>query len=189
MTDGWNPGRKYRRLLGQIQDILDGGEERTVRDVYYALESRGYEWDYRQVKRAAKRGRRSGYLDPRQVFDQLVGRLVVGAVGVDGVRDLPRPVGERELVVGDPGEVARDPLARQAFPFDRLFVGFLSAVRGRSLAVHSRAAPSAGATTPVGVFTDPALGPYLQRCGNNSAERTKLLTVSRVRRVQVPPPS
>lgn len=69
MTDDWNPGGKYRRLLGQIQDILDGGEERTVRDVYYALESRGYEWEYRQVKRAVKRGRRSGYLDPGQIVD------------------------------------------------------------------------------------------------------------------------
>lgn len=69
MTGDWNPGQKYRRLLGQIQDILDEGEERTVRDVYYALESRGYEWEYRQVKRAVKRGRRSGYLDPGQIVD------------------------------------------------------------------------------------------------------------------------
>ena len=69
MTDDWNPRRKYRRLLGQIQDILDEGEERTVRDVYYALESRGYEWEYRQVKRAVKRGRRSRYLDPGQIVD------------------------------------------------------------------------------------------------------------------------
>lgn len=34
MTGDWNPGRKYRQLLGQIQDILDEGEKRTVRDVY-----------------------------------------------------------------------------------------------------------------------------------------------------------
>lgn len=69
MTDGWDPGSKYRRLLGQIQEILDGDEKRTVRDVYYALESRGYEWDYRQVKRAVKRGRRAGYVDPGQIVD------------------------------------------------------------------------------------------------------------------------
>ena len=48
----WDPGQKYRALLGQIQDVLEGGEERTVRDVYYALEARGHEWDYREVKRA-----------------------------------------------------------------------------------------------------------------------------------------
>lgn len=69
MTDGWTPSKKYRRLLGQIKQILDKGGERTVRDVYYALESHGYEWDYKQVKRAVKKGRRSGFLDPGQIVD------------------------------------------------------------------------------------------------------------------------
>lgn len=69
MTDEWNPSGKYRKLLKQIQDILDGGEKRTVRDVYYALESRGLEWEYQQVKRAVKKGRRFGYLDPGQIVD------------------------------------------------------------------------------------------------------------------------
>lgn len=69
MTDEWNPSNKYQRLLGQIKQILEADEERTVRDVYYALESRGYEWDYQQVKRAVKRGRRFGFLDPGQIVD------------------------------------------------------------------------------------------------------------------------
>lgn len=69
MSDDWNPSKKYRRLVRQISDILDDGGERTVRDVYYALEARGYEWNYRQVSRAVKRGRRSGYLNPAQIVD------------------------------------------------------------------------------------------------------------------------
>lgn len=65
----WSPGRKYQAILSQIQDVLSSGEERTVRDVYYALESRGHKWEYRYVKRAVKKGRRAGYIDPAQIVD------------------------------------------------------------------------------------------------------------------------
>lgn len=78
MTDGeWNPGQKYRMYLNKIQSIL-GDEERTVRDIYYALEARGfpteldahgYDFAYRFVKRAVKKGRRHGYIDPEKVID------------------------------------------------------------------------------------------------------------------------
>lgn len=68
MSD-WNPGAKYRTLLDRIQKILSTGEKRTVRDVYYALESRGYDYEYRPVKRAVKKGRRAGYIDPALIFD------------------------------------------------------------------------------------------------------------------------
>jgi len=70
MTKGeWNPKAKYRTLLRQIQDVLDSGEKRTVRDVYYALEARGNAWEYRYVKRAVKKGRRAGYINPDQIID------------------------------------------------------------------------------------------------------------------------
>jgi hypothetical protein len=65
----WSPGKKYQTLLRQIQDVLDNGEQRTVRDVYYALEARGNKWEYRYVKRAVKKGRRCGYIDPSQIVD------------------------------------------------------------------------------------------------------------------------
>lgn len=65
----WSPGKKYQTLLSQIQDVLSTGEKRTVRDCYYAIESRGYEWEYRYVKRAVKKGRRAGYIDPGQIVD------------------------------------------------------------------------------------------------------------------------
>lgn len=65
----WNPGRKYQTLLSQIQRVLESGEKRTVRDVYYALEARGNKWEYRYVKRAVKKGRRAGYIDPGQIID------------------------------------------------------------------------------------------------------------------------
>jgi hypothetical protein len=65
----WNPGEKYQTLLGQIQEVLKTGEQRTVRDCYYALESRGYEWEYRDVKRAVKKGRRAGFIDPGLIVD------------------------------------------------------------------------------------------------------------------------
>jgi len=38
----WNPGPKYRAYLSAIQEVLQNGEKRTVRDVYYALEARGF---------------------------------------------------------------------------------------------------------------------------------------------------
>lgn len=74
----WNPGEKYQLYLSRIQDLLDN-EKRTVRDVYYALEARGFEHDlaahghtfeYRYVKRAVKKGRRHGYIDPRLIIDE-----------------------------------------------------------------------------------------------------------------------
>lgn len=65
----WNPGAKYQTLLRQIQGVLENGEQRTVRDVYYALEARGNKWEYRFVKRAVKKGRRAGYIDPEQIID------------------------------------------------------------------------------------------------------------------------
>lgn len=77
MSGDWDPGRKYQMYLAKIQDIL-GEEERTVRDIYYALEARGfpkelaahgYGFEYRYVKRAVKKGRRNGYIDPDDVVD------------------------------------------------------------------------------------------------------------------------
>lgn len=105
MSDGWNPGAKYQMYLRKIQEIL-GDEDRTVRDVYYALEARGFEaeledesyrralerhrddpdehahpdvlpksewcWEfaYQYVKRAVKKGRRHGYIDPALIIDE-----------------------------------------------------------------------------------------------------------------------
>lgn len=65
----WNPGRKYQTILQQLQEILESSEERTVRDCYYALEARGHKWEYRYIKRAVKKGRRAGYIDPGQIVD------------------------------------------------------------------------------------------------------------------------
>jgi len=65
----WNPQSKYRTLVARIQDLLDDGEDRTTRDIYYALEARGYDYDYSEVKRAVKKGRRSNYIDPNQIVD------------------------------------------------------------------------------------------------------------------------
>lgn len=65
----WSPGEKYRTLLSQIRRVLEGGERRTVRDVYYALEARGHDWEYRYAKRAVKKGRRAGMIDPSQIVD------------------------------------------------------------------------------------------------------------------------
>lgn len=64
----WNPGKKYRKLVDLAQGLLQR-EKRTVRDVYYALESRGYHYDYRQVIRAVKKGRLAGMIDPYRVID------------------------------------------------------------------------------------------------------------------------
>jgi hypothetical protein len=77
-TDGWNPGEKYRMYLDRIQSLLSN-EQRTVRDVYYALEARGFEndlaerghtFEYRYVKRAVKKGRRHGFIDPDLIIDE-----------------------------------------------------------------------------------------------------------------------
>lgn len=101
----WNPGPKYKAYLNKITEILSNEEQRTVRDVYYALEARGFperleelsyshqhhkhvddpeehahpdnvprsewvwEFEYRFVKRAVKRGRRAGYINPAQIID------------------------------------------------------------------------------------------------------------------------
>lgn len=73
----WDPGPKYQLYLDRITSIQTG-EQRTVRDVYYALEARGFEselaeygfdFDYRYVKRAVKKGRRAGYIDPGSIID------------------------------------------------------------------------------------------------------------------------
>lgn len=68
MSD-WNLGSKYRTLLDRIQTVLSTGEKRTVRDVYYALESHGYDYDDREVKRAVKKGRRAGDIPPELIVD------------------------------------------------------------------------------------------------------------------------
>jgi hypothetical protein len=64
----WNPGQKYAELVERCADIL-ADEERTVRDIYYALEARGHKYEYREVKRAVKKGRRAGYIDPELIID------------------------------------------------------------------------------------------------------------------------
>jgi hypothetical protein len=78
MSDGWDPGAKYQMYLRRIQDLLTD-EKRTVRDVYYALEARGFEselaehghkFEYRYVKRAVKKGRRHGYINPELIIDE-----------------------------------------------------------------------------------------------------------------------
>lgn len=68
MSD-WNPGSKYQTLLNRITEILENGEKRTVRDVYYALESRGHGYEYRKVLRAVKKGRRAGFINPSLIID------------------------------------------------------------------------------------------------------------------------
>lgn len=101
----WNPKGKYRAYLDKLSSILQNGEQRTVRDCYYALEARGFpdelkrksydfqlqkheddpethphpdtmptsdwlwEFEYRYVKRAVKKGRRAGYISPQQIID------------------------------------------------------------------------------------------------------------------------
>ena len=65
----WNPREKYTKLVGRIQTILKDSDQRTARDVYYALEARGYDYDYEEVKRAVKKGRRANYIDPRKIVD------------------------------------------------------------------------------------------------------------------------
>lgn len=80
----WNPGEKYQTLIAAIQDVLSNGEERTVRDVYYALEARGDKYEYRYVKRAVKKGRRAGYIDPSQIIDSSRQPITVPN---DGYRD------------------------------------------------------------------------------------------------------
>ena len=78
-SDYWDPGAKYEMYLDRISDILTD-EPRTVRDVYYALEARGFpselreanpDWsfEYRYVKRAVKKGRRAGFIDPGLIYD------------------------------------------------------------------------------------------------------------------------
>lgn len=74
----WDPGPKYTLYLRRIQDLLSN-EKRTVRDVYYALEARGFpstcrehgfDFEYRYVKRTVKKGRRAGYIDPSLIVDE-----------------------------------------------------------------------------------------------------------------------
>jgi hypothetical protein len=42
MSKDWSPGPKYRAYLNEIQDILSDDEPRSLRGVYYAMESRGF---------------------------------------------------------------------------------------------------------------------------------------------------
>lgn len=115
----WNPGPKYRAYLNKIEDVLSNGEERTVRDVYYALEARGFpeelreksyaqqlrkhnedpdshdhpdalsrsewvwEFEYEFVKRAVKKGRRAGFIDPSIIFDSSRQAVNSPAAGYD----------------------------------------------------------------------------------------------------------
>lgn len=76
-SEYWSPGPKYSMYLDRIRGLLSE-EQRTVRDVYYALESRGfpeelraegYSFEYRYVKRAVKKGRRAGFIDPALIYD------------------------------------------------------------------------------------------------------------------------
>lgn len=82
----WNPRAKYKQLLSHIQEVLSNGEKRTVRDVYYALEARGVKFEYRFVKRAVKRGRRAGYIDPSQIIDTSRQAETVPATGYESPR-------------------------------------------------------------------------------------------------------
>lgn len=77
-TSTWEPKEKYQLYLDRIRDLLSD-EQRTVRDVYYALEARGfetelarygYDFEYRYVKRAVKKGRRHGYINPELIIDE-----------------------------------------------------------------------------------------------------------------------
>lgn len=65
----WDPREYYTQLVLHIQSLLADGEQRTARDIYYALESRGYDYPYDDVKRAVKRGRTAGYVNPHQIVD------------------------------------------------------------------------------------------------------------------------
>lgn len=103
-SDGWSPGKKYATYLSSIRSLLTD-EQRTVREIYYALEARGFEkelveasynhqlkrhqrdpekwahpenapasewaweFEYKYVKRAVKKGRRHGYIDPDVIVD------------------------------------------------------------------------------------------------------------------------
>ena len=118
----WSPGPKYRAYIGEIQELLED-EERTVRDVYYALESRGFpealrdasyqralnkhyenpdnnpdpdvapesewkwEFEYRFVKRAVKKGRRAGYIDPELIVDTSRSAVTTTIDGYDDPED------------------------------------------------------------------------------------------------------
>lgn len=53
---GWNPGAKYSMYIKRIQGLL-GEEKRTVRDVYYALEARGFEEELREESYSRAHGR------------------------------------------------------------------------------------------------------------------------------------
>lgn len=73
----WNPGKKYRKLVKLANRLLEQ-ERRTVRDVYYAFESRNFyyekngvkkRYDYKQVKRGLNLGRKAGMVDPSRIID------------------------------------------------------------------------------------------------------------------------
>lgn len=111
----WNPGDKYTLYLNRIEDLLTD-ERRTVRDVYYALEARGFpdeladygfEFEYRYVKRAVKKGRRAGYIDPSLIVDE---SRVTANTPTSG--DDP-PTSYAERIAGMPDHYFEDPWADQ----------------------------------------------------------------------------
>lgn len=91
----WNPSPKYELYLHWIDEILTD-EKRTVRDIYYALESRGfpaeceeqgYGFEYRYVKRAVKKGRRAGYIDPSLIVDTSRQAVTTPSEGYENPRE------------------------------------------------------------------------------------------------------
>lgn len=112
----WNPGAKYQLYLDRISDLLSN-EKRTVRDVYYALEARGFpstcadhgfEFEYRYVKRAVKKGRRAGYIDPSLIVDE---SRIAANVADDGNGP---PTSFADRIEGMPDHYFEDPWADQA---------------------------------------------------------------------------
>lgn len=100
-SDYWSPGPKYEQYLDRITDILTE-EQRTVRDVYYALEARGFpqelddpsNFEYRYVKRAVKKGRRAGFIDPSLIYDASRQAEATVTTGYDSPEQFARDVVE-----------------------------------------------------------------------------------------------
>jgi len=74
--EDWNPYSKNQKMLEYIQAVLKDGEQRTVRDIYYALTARKVvppgksELRYdRDVAPVVKRARRSRKINPAQIID------------------------------------------------------------------------------------------------------------------------
>lgn len=64
----WSPRAKHTKLAEIIGTMLTE-EARGVRDVYYGLEARGYDYTYDEVVYNVKRGRRAGLFDPSKIID------------------------------------------------------------------------------------------------------------------------